>query len=105
MIISVSPPSSISLRSMQKQTKLFFKKDHLIRRNAQGLLATGNKYMVLVKKQEILLSFSSDDIDAVSSLQKYLTCLFQDVLVGVDLENPVTKNLNFVVNFPRGVLS
>lgn len=105
MIISISPPSSISLRSMEKQTKLFFHKDHSIRRNSHGLVAAGNKYMVLVKKREILLSFNIDDNDAVSSLQKYLTYLFQDVLVGVDLENPVTNNLNFVVNLPRGVIS
>lgn len=105
MIISISPPSSKSVRSIEKQTKSFFGKDHSFRKSAYGFLATGNKYMVLVKKREILLSFSSDDIDTVSLLQQYLTCLFQDVFIGVDLENPVTKNLNFVVNLPRGVIS
>lgn len=105
MIISISPPSSISLRSMEKQTRNYFHKDHLIRKDSHGLVAEGSEYMVLVKKREILLSFNIDDNDAVSSLQKYLTYLFQDVLVGVDLENPVTRNLKFAVNLPRGVIS
>lgn len=105
MIISISPPSSISLQHMERQTKLFFGKEHSIRRNSHGLVAAGNKYMVLVKKRELLLSFSDDDDEAISSLQKYLTYLFQDVLVGVDLKNPVTNNLKFVVNLPQGVMS
>ena len=105
MIISISPPSSIPLRNIEKQTKLFCGKGHSIKRNICGLLATGSNYMVLVKKREILLSFSTDDIDAISFLQKYLIFLFQDVLIGVDLENPVTENLKFVKNLPQGVIS
>lgn len=105
MIISISPPSSISLRSMQKQTKIFFGRNHSIRRNSNGLIAAGNKYMVLVRRNELLLSFSSDDLDAVSFLQKYLTCLFKNDLVVVDLANPITNELDFVVTLPQSVIS
>lgn len=105
MIISISPPSSVSLRSIEKQTRLFFGQEQSIRKNTHGLLATRNSCMVLVKKREILLSFNSDDVDTVTFLRNYLIFLFKDVYIGVDLDNPVTDKLNFVVKFPRGVVS
>ena len=105
MIISISPPSFISFRRMEKQTRLFFGQDQPIKKNNHGLLATRNSCMVLVKKREILLSFNNDDVDAISFLQDYLVYLFKDVYIGVDLDNPVTDKLNFVVKFPRGVVS
>lgn len=105
MIISISPPSFISLRRMEKQTRLFFGLNQPIKKNNHGLLATRNSCMVLVKKREILLSFNNDDVDAISFLQDYLVYLFKDVYIGVDLDNPVTDKLNFVVKFPRGVVS
>lgn len=100
MIISVSPPSSISLRSIEKKTRSFFGESHSVKRNIHGLLAIGDKYMVLVKNGEILLSFSDNDSNAVSFLRTYLTCLFRDVFIGVDMDNPVTQNLSFVINLP-----
>lgn len=90
---------------MQKQTKLFFGRNHSFRRNSNGLIAEGNKYMVLVRRKELLLSFRDDDHDAVSFLQNYLTCLFKNDLVVVDLANPVTNDLDFVVTLPKGVIS
>lgn len=105
MIISISPPSSISHRSMEKQTRLFFGTEQPIKKNNHGLLATRKSCMILVKKREILLSFNDDDVDAITFLQDYLVYLFKDVYIGVDLNNPVTDRLNFVVKFPRGVVS
>lgn len=61
--------------------------------------------MVLVKKREILLSFSIDDIDTITFLQRYLLCLFKDVYIGVDMRNPITDKLSFVINLPQGVVS
>lgn len=54
MIISISPPSSISHRSMEKQTRLFFGTEQPIKKNNHGLLATRKSCMILVKKREIL---------------------------------------------------
>lgn len=105
MIISITPPSSISFRSMVKQTRLFWGQEQFIKKNNHGLLATRNNCMVLVKKREILLSFNSDDDDNVTFLRDYLFYLFKDVYIGVDLDNPVTDKLNFVVKFPQGVVS
>ncbi len=105
MIISISPPSSISLKSMEKQTRVFFEQVQSIKKSSHGLLATGDRCMVLVNKREILLSFNDDDVNTITLLRNYLTYLFKDVYIGVDLDNPVTEELNFVVKFPRGVVS
>lgn len=101
MIISISPPSSVSLRSIEKQTRLFFGKEQLIKKINHGLIATKNRCMVLVKKREILLSFDSNDADAIVFLQNYLSHLFKGLYIGVDLDNPITDSLNFVVRFPE----
>lgn len=105
MIISVSPPSSVSVRSIEKNTKAFFGRDYLISKNKYGLLATGNNSMVLVKKREILISFSVDDLKTINLLQDYLISLFKNVYIGVDMKNPITDKLNFVVNLTQGMIS
>ena len=105
MIISISPPSSVPLRRIEKLTWDFFNGEYLIHKSKVGLLATSKKTMVLVKKREILLSFSSDDINAINLLKNYLGFVFNDVIVGVDLDNPVTDNLSFIVNFTKGIVS
>ena len=105
MIISISPPSSVSFRNLEKQTKQFWSNACFIKRKNCELLAKSSACMILLKKQELLMSFNSDDDVTISLLQKYLTSLFKDVFVVVDLENPVTQNLKFVINLPREVLS
>lgn len=105
MIISISPPASISRVSIEKKTKSFFRSNCSIGKSKYGLLATGNTFMVLVQKRQILLSFSSDDVNTVSYLQDYLSCLFKDAYIGVDINNPITDKLSFVMNLPRGMIS
>ena len=61
--------------------------------------------MVLVKKREILLSFSEGDIDAILFLRNYLLYLFEDVYIGVDFRNPITDDLKSTINLPLGVVS
>ena len=105
MIISISPPSSISLRSLEKQTEQFFNCDCTISRKRNCLLVIRNDLMVLVKKREILLSFSEGDIDAILFLRNYLLYLFEDVYIGVDFRNPITDDLKSTINLPLGVVS
>lgn len=105
MIISISPPSSVSLRIIEKQTKSYFGADYSFNKSKNGLLVTKDDIMVLVKKQEILLSFSESNTNAIILLQKYLLFLFKNVYIGVDFMNPITNNLKFAINLPLGVLS
>lgn len=101
MIISVCPPSSVSFKNLKKQTLSFWNSESCTSRKKSELLVKSSECMILLKKQELLLSFNVTNDTAVSLLQQYLTTLFKDVLVVVDLENPVTQNLSFAVHLPR----
>lgn len=104
MIINISPPSKMSLRNIEKLTQTFFRGRYSISKNKFGMLAIESKSMVLIKKCEILLSFSPDDKNTIIFLQNYLSYLFGNMFIGVDLENPITDNLNFAINLPRRIV-
>ena len=101
MIISITPPYTIKRQLIEKKTEEFFgvKKEKKRKRN---LLVKDKNFMVLVKKREILLSFNFDNLDTVDNLRDYLIYIFDGTVAGVDIQNPITDNLDFIINIPKG---
>lgn len=102
MIISISPPSSYSHTNIEKLTKNFFTEQYTKEKNS-NLFVKDQKYMVLVKKREVLLSFDMEDLGVVSLLQNYLKYTFSNSFVCVDIANPITDALDFVIKLPTQV--
>lgn len=54
---------------------------------------------VLIQKQNIILSFDSNDYKAIKFLRYYVSHLFYGRIIGVDRKNPVTTCLNDVEEY------
>ena len=99
MTIKIAYPSHISPGRLRRKTKqLCLLNCSNTKRCSRNYFIMGAAH-VLIQKQNIILSFDSNDCNAIKQLRFYVLHLFCGQVIGVDRKNPITTCLNDIKEF------
>ena len=96
MIIKISYPSSLTQRILKRKTKEFQHRISQRDGNSTRDCSDVNRAKILLNKKSMLVNFNSSDSNAISTLREYLSFVFENAVIGVDQQNPLTINLEKV---------